>query len=694
MKKKLFLTLLAVMALVCLFAISVCATDATEDPYAEYYNKEYIAIDKTPLDLYENEGDAHYPLAWFYNSESQTYESFRVGTEVIFAVNGGNTQIPKGVDFRENATVVFTDTTKTYTMENLILVNLQGTQTSMFSGNWSKLPIQAIYCNIYFSYVNGGTFSNNTSLTVFDLPKAHSATSATICGSFTKCTNLKEIYIPKSVCLLNSAFEYSGLEKVEFASDYDPKGYIGWQTTTDKGYWFNGCASLKTVILPTTSTHTYIGAKTFNSCTSLEEIVIPSCFTSIGEAAFEKCTALTELTIPEGVTTLGNCVAKNAGIKSLTLPTTLTTLNGSENFWGCPMEEIIGLGDTQLTSIPKYCFRGYTKYQGETLVLPNTLETIGYQCLADMGKDSKKLKAVYLGANVTTVDTQAFTNFSAEAIYMPATITSFTTASNLYDASSIKYVFLVGDNTTALNAAWTGSTTVSYEKYSNSPADYTSGKYIVYGLNLCETFYDEVHATEAIDGNPCQEKCSRCELIILLANPQHVNVWVFTNEEGEAASILATMIATEKCEHCGTVNATEKIETIFTTTGYSFNTEDAGVYHKTKVNKDALAKYAELTGNKDSYDFGIVAGLAADKDGNEIAGDLIAVENGNISLKNEATTVVGLFANTEYSIVEIKLVGVQAGTPVYCGVFAVVGNNVTYVCDKNEDSIATPYTMQ
>ena len=289
--KKILTMLFIISALCCLLAVSVSAEET--DPYASYYDKVYTAIDGTPLALYEKEGDAYYPLAWFYDSAADIYEAFRVGTEVIFAVSGGTTQIPSGVDFRENAEVIFSDEAKTYTLQNLILVNLQGVKTNMFSGSWSKLPIQAIYCNVGFCYVNGGTFTGNTTLTVFDIPKAHNAKSATICGAFSRCTNLKEIYIPKSVCVLTSAFEYSGLEKVEFAPDYEPKGVFDWQTSAGKSYWFGSCTSLKTVILPAnSSTHNYLGANTFFKCTSLEEIIIPSCITRIDSKAFAECTAL------------------------------------------------------------------------------------------------------------------------------------------------------------------------------------------------------------------------------------------------------------------------------------------------------------------------------------------------------------------------------------------------------------------
>ena len=114
MKKRLFILALAIIAIVSVFAISVSAEEA--DPYASYYDKVYTAIDGTPLALYEKEGETYYPLAWFYDSTSATYESFRVDTEVNFMKTDGVTPLPANTDFTQNTPVVFADTTKTYTV--------------------------------------------------------------------------------------------------------------------------------------------------------------------------------------------------------------------------------------------------------------------------------------------------------------------------------------------------------------------------------------------------------------------------------------------------------------------------------------------------------------------------------------------------------------------------------------------------
>ena len=694
MKKKIFLALALSIMLVCLFAICVCADDAaTEDPYAVYYDDVYVALDGTSLPLYEKEGDAYYALAWFYDSEADEYESFRMESEVVFwyAPNANKpdevTPIPANADFRETAFPVFTDETKTYTMANLVLVNLHQSKINKFSGTWQGLPIEAIYCNNDFSYINGGTF-NNTEIVVFDIPKTHNRTSGTICAAFAN-TNLKEIYIPKYVCLLGSAFSgLKTLEKVEFAAEYAPVGHISWQTTQDKTSWFKDCTSLKTVILPTTSsTQTYIGTNTFANCSSLEEIVIPPVFTSINQAAFEKCTALKSIVIPEGVTTLGNCAFKGcSNLASVTFPSTLTTISGDEHFWNTNLSTVIGLEKTQITRISKYMFKGLKNWKPETLILPNTVESIGENGLADIG-----MKNLVLGAGLKTMAGGAITGCSSlVSIYVPAGLDTLYLSN-----SSAKYVFVVSSNEDVAGAFKTdaGFTTnlVKYSDYEENEAAYANDKYIIYECNVCEAFYNSKHKTAPIEGNPCLGECSVCKEQAIREDAAHVYAWIFN--DGNNVSLLAQITAKHTCQYCQTVVDSTDIPAIFENYGSSSSMTGVGVHQKTKVNEKALERYAKLTGNENVYNYGIFAGVAVDRDGTVYDGDLVAVNGTAVSATNPEKSVVASFANTDYTILTIKITGVAANDQIYFGTFATVGNNVTYVTGNTEGNKAEAQTI-
>ena len=711
MKKKFLLATLLVLSFAFIFAIGICADDVAADPYADYYDKVYTAIDGTKLALYEKEGEVNYPLAWFYNSETGKYEEFRVGTEVIFAVSGGTTQIGAGVDFRENADVIFTDATKTYKLTDLILINLQGVKTNMFSGSWTNLPIQAIYCNVGFAYVNGSTFNDNQTLTVFDIPKAHNAKSATICTAFQRCPRLKEIYIPKSVCVLGSAFQESGLEKVEFAADYQPKGLFDWQTTTGKSHWFYKCKSLTTVILPTTSTHTYIGTSTFEECTvltsinipdyiveinssafkkcySLTTVSIPAGFTTIGDYAFQDCQALSSVTfrgdaganakfgigafercyvigtvsIPEGVKTLGNCAFKHAGVSHLTLPTTLTTIEGGSTFMlsGATdkitaeyrLQSVTGLENTQITTIVDSMFRGQSKWKADLIILPNTVTKISSDyAFADVGMSN-----IRLSAGLTYLGNETFTGCAnLKNVYIPGTITTF--GSNPFNGKGV-YFFVTSSDTTYLDTinAKAGSSNdyVSYADYKANPDNYKSGKYIIYGLNLCETFYNG-HDTEGVVGK--------------------------NQFKGEA--YITDYICASGCNrNCGMQAETFLCGPLFENKGYSKIADGTMFTYGIVINEENIAAYVALTGK--AFNYGVIVGAANfDSEGNLVEKDAIIDSTGKSLIDNSIVVNFANVALDNFTIYNVKMLGIeteaQRKLPIYCCAYIIDGDAVSYM---------------
>ena len=103
-------------------------------------------------------------------------------------------------------------------------------------------------------------------------------------------------------------------------------------------YWFSGMVNLKTVsgIENLNMSETANTNSMFNSCTSLEEITLPSTITQIGNNMFYNCSSLKTINVPEGVTTLGSSAFYNcSALESATLPSTLETIS-SYNFYKCP----------------------------------------------------------------------------------------------------------------------------------------------------------------------------------------------------------------------------------------------------------------------------------------------------------------------------------------------------------------------
>ena len=640
MKKKIFLMLTVVAILVMALAISVNAEET--DPYASYYDKSYVALDGTSLALYEKEGDTYYALAWFYDSANKKYESYRIGSEVTICPDGSTTPLKGGADFRENADFIFADGTSAYTMENLILVNLQQSPINMFSGSWSKLPIEAIYCNIDFRYVNGGAFNNAASLCVFDIPRAHSAPNATICSAFVNCLNLKEIYIPKTVCLITGALEKSGLERVEFAPDYAPVGYIGWQTTAGKSSWFNACKSLKTVILPSnSSTMTYIGDNTFMDCTALEEIVIPSYVTSIGSNAFRR-SGIKSIVLPAGITSIGNYAFHSAKVTSVSFApdfagslalgtgafqnaTSLTSISlpegttsiSQECFTGCPItsfvlpDSVTSIGGTafgnckslstftinptsNLESIGSQAFKNTAI---TSFYFPNSLTTIGNHAFAYNEKNALVELVNFENCGVTSIPNGLFRQCGGlKTIKFPYGTTTIN-GSELFTYCNVETIILPKTLTAITNkieASSIGKIIFAAPEGTELPANAPDNVEIEYD-NYCKLYFNGAH----IEGdNPCVIKCDRCGTVTAKENPNHSIEVTVTYESFILPGVKVVDCTNDGCTHHEEI----KLNPLFVCNGYSspeFNAN--GIVIGFTVDINAVKEYEAATGADIGY---------------------------------------------------------------------------------------------
>ncbi len=88
---------------------------------------------------------------------------------------------------------------------------------------------------------------------------------------------------------------------------------------------FRGCPALKTAILPAATT---IGAYAFQNCAALTSVSLPAA-TAIGDYAFLDCAVLETANLP-AATAIGTKAFRNcAALASLTLGTTIPTLDGT-----------------------------------------------------------------------------------------------------------------------------------------------------------------------------------------------------------------------------------------------------------------------------------------------------------------------------------------------------------------------------
>ncbi len=120
----------------------------------------------------------------------------------------------------------------------------------------------------------------------------------------------------------------------------------------------------------------------FESCSGLTSVSIPSTVTTIGIYAFYYCTGLSSITIPNSVTTIGNYAFRSCSeLTSVSIPNSVTSI-GTYAFYYCSKLASVTLGNS-VTSIGKYAFSNcnrlnHTNYTG----------TIEQWCGIDFGNAS------------------------------------------------------------------------------------------------------------------------------------------------------------------------------------------------------------------------------------------------------------------------------------------------------------------
>ena len=140
---------------------------------------------------------------------------------------------------------------------------------------------------------------------------------------------------------------------------------------------------------------------------------------------------------------------------------------------------------------------------------------------------------------------------------------------------------------------------------------------------------------------------------------------------------LGDMTATSECTVCKKV-VTETISRIFITPGYS--SSDDGVSQTYGVNRDSIARYEELTGEK--IKFGAVAALR----------ETIGKQNPLDSKGNPMSKYVKSYDYTDsiYNIISIKINGIpddaKAGMGLICALYVNAGGRTTYIdnCAEKE----------
>ena len=744
MRKKILMSLIISVLLVCVFAFSVNAESVHEGKVD--LDATVTLSDGTVLDLFDEDGNA---LIWFIDSASDTgYSSIRAdigittdaNNKVDFQINAWVGTVAGGAYANQVDKVVITYNGSAVDTKNIVVFNIMdddvvvtttskgrlGEPVNCFTGAFSShTNLQYAYLRLDTVALQANVFNGCTALKYVNLPDLASLTQIAGGNTFNNCTSLfagqeldltgtalincsggsafnkatfATIKLPDTVTNIDGyVFQYSEMTSFRFpsslksmAQQYGAGPFLGCskletvtnfentQLTNICSKAFNGSA-ITSIKIP--STVTLIDDYAFQNCKSLKSVDFSAATSleTIDQAAFENCTVLESVTIPEGVTTLGNC-AFNAcsSLETLSLPTTLTTLSGNNHFKGSSLKEVIGLENTQLTSISFDMFRGQKNWKPEVLKLPNTVETISGQALADIG-----MKTLILSANLTSISSNALTNcLSLEVIYVPAGAPIAGTGNGLYDcnSSALKLIFFEGADATDIQT-YENYTPITYAEYVENPDTYAIGYYIVTNTNKCVAFYNSEHNVTAVEGSTCCGVCDRCLSTQMLEDPVHTNEWVLVG------TYITGYTASNTCVYCERVEESTAIAALFISKGYSCTVLDGAIsiVQGFDINRDAVALYEELTGKEVSY--GVVATSV-----NKVA-------DGNIDVVNNVDGVTAIdFTSAEkkeFTRFEIKVADIAEAnweTGLYACAYVIADGAVSFISENASATTATAKT--
>ena len=217
----------------------------------------------------------------------------------------------------------------------------------------------------------------------------------------------------KNVMYLNSY----AFQNCKALTSVDLSGFVGYDASHLGILYsstFNGCTSLATVTLP--SSLIEIGGSAFKGCTNLASLALPETLETIGSSAFESCTSLETITLSSALKKIGSSAFKNCqAITSLTLPESLETIDTSA-FEGCANLASINL--EKVKYINQKAFKGC-----ESLTFADLTGFVGYTSSTSYA--GKLYNETFCNSGLTSF---TFDNTDPDMTnVIPARITSFGT---------------------------------------------------------------------------------------------------------------------------------------------------------------------------------------------------------------------------------------------------------------------------
>ena len=632
MKKKLLLTLLVVMTLVCLFAISISAAGSTSNQYGEITTIEGVEtptiIDTSSRVVLKASDGTFYTFPTYYILADSTELTWKLNSEV-------NTIL--------GITLSKANQMKSYVVRMEIPEGIVSINKNNYGGEHA--------------------FEGSTSIIEFTWPSTLNYIGT---FAFGKCSNLANIinfdkYFKNVIHLDHQAF-FQNIWGEGMTLEI-PEGI----TTLPERCFQN--TKISKVIIP--SSVTVLKNHVFASCTNLTEIEFKDggkqikeignyCFeytkiksfdftpfaktmTSIGEGLFNRCTLLTTVT----------------GYKDVACATSVS----GQMFYLCPLTNIEI--PKNATSIGASAYRGHMSTQSE-LVIPNTVTSIGDHAFTRGSAGGADGLKIYLSAGLETIsNSYTFENWYFKEMYIPHGVAIPEGMVNKTLEKGVVYYYTGDINTLTINStnnkALLNAEWVSVKDFKGAASD---KNYIVYNYNFCDAFYNGVHNTEGVVG---------------------VNQF-------KGDKYVTDYICVSGCNrNCGKQAETFICGPLFTNKGYSKIADGTMFTYGVVINEENIAKYV-ATGK--TFNYGVIIGAANfDDKGNLIETNAIIDNTGKALI---ASSIVVDFSNVElenFTIYNVKMLGIeteaQRNLPIYCCAYIIDGDAVYYMGNEVTENAKT-----
>lgn len=211
----------------------------------------------------------------------------------------------------------------------------------------------------------------------------------------------------------------------------------GHRVTRISGLSYDNLSAIETIEIP--GGIKTIGEGAFDNLPNLKKVTMHSGILEIGARAFEDCEALTEVTLPDTVTSIGKGAFENTGLISVSLPSSITTLE-SFVFNRCTSLTRVNL-PSNLKNVLNNMFSGCSALTD--IDIPDGVQSIGSSAFSNTGLVSidipdsvtsigshafqgcEQLKSVNLPENITEISDYTFISCTAlDSITIPDGVTS------------------------------------------------------------------------------------------------------------------------------------------------------------------------------------------------------------------------------------------------------------------------------